>query len=138
MQKVGDCCRNLLFFRRFCLQLSAGRLQEIAAWNFVNHEAIQNTRPWVITHENNIWFTTDKDQPSTVYAYLTGITDWPRGDRKTFKLKSVKAKPNSKISVLGQTGKGVVNTSFSEFGLEYRAVIYQDGLRITGNVLDLK
>lgn len=256
-----------------------GRLQEIAAWNFVNHEAIQNTRPWVITNENNIWFTTAKDQPNTVYAYITGITDWPRGDRKTFKLRSVKANPNSKISVLGQTGEvveyqpntdgkaylkqteegleisivraqriynnhrwpnpivvkleqvepaiqpasfqtepakllssgniilscqilarakatqlqigfeyrqkqstldesfnavwkstalipikdhdtfemevqdelfqpllnsqsktgeGVVNASFSEFGLEYRAVIYQDGLRITGNVLDLK
>lgn len=256
-----------------------GRLQEIAAWNFVNHEAIQNTRPWVITNENNIWFTTAKDQPNTVYAYITGITDWPRGDRKTFKLRSVKATSDSKISVLGQTGKvveyqpdtdgkaylkqteegleisivraqriynnhrwpnpivvkleqvepaiqpasfqtepakllssgnivlsgqvlhrakatqlqigfeyrqkqstldesfnavwkstalipikdhgtfemevqdelfqpllnsqsktgeGVVNASFSEFGLEYRAVIYQDGLRITGNVLDLK
>ncbi|MBX2871551.1 MAG: alpha-L-fucosidase [Saprospiraceae bacterium] len=256
-----------------------GRLQEIAAWNFVNHEAIQNTRPWVITNEDNIWFTTAKDDPNTVFAYITGITDWQRGDRRNFTLQSIKATPETKISVLGQTGKvveyqpttdgkayvkqtekgldisivraqriynnhrwpnpvvvkleqveaaivpasfqtepakllssgnlrfsgqilnhgkakqlqigfeyrqkqstldesfdaswtptalipvtdkgifemevrdslfqpllhsqskqeeGIVNASFSEFGLEYRTVIYQDGLRITGNVLDLK
>lgn len=256
-----------------------GRLQEIAAWNFVNHEAIQDTRPWVITNEDNIWFTTAKDNPNTVFAYISGIADWQRGDRKNFVLHSVKATANTKISVLGQTGNvveyqpntdgksyikqtekgleisvvraqriynnhrwpnpivvkleqvepaiqpasfqteaakllsngnllfagqilhqgeanqlqigfeyrqkqstldesfnaawkptalipvtangifemevqdplfqpllhsqskqedGIVNASFSEFGLEYRTVIYQDGLRITGNVLDLK
>src|ERR1039458_1078874 len=44
------------------------RLREIALWNFVNGEAIKNARPWVITNENNIWFTRAKDS-DTVYAF---------------------------------------------------------------------
>ena len=47
------------------------RLREIALWNFVNGEAIKNVRSWVITNENNIWFTKHKDT-NTVYAFLTG------------------------------------------------------------------
>ena len=80
-----------------------GRLMEIAAWNFVNHEAIQNVRPWIISNEGDIWFSKNKDD-KTVYAYLTNIKNWVRGDRKTFLLKSVKATTNTEISVLGQTG----------------------------------
>lgn len=77
------------------------RLREMAAWHFINHEAIENVRPWIITHENNIWFTASKDR-KTVYAVITGIPDWARGDRKEFVLGSVEATPDTKISVLGQ------------------------------------
>ena len=84
-----------------------GRLQEIAAWNYINQEAIQNTRPWVVTNENNIWFTTKKEDPNTVFAYITDIPNWKRGDRKEFILQSLKATPTTKISVLGQTGNVV-------------------------------
>lgn len=80
-----------------------GRLMEIAAWNFVNHEAIQNVRPWIISNESNIWFTKKKDE-NTVFAYLTGIPNWPRGERKQFLLRSIKATAATKISVLGQSG----------------------------------
>ena len=80
-----------------------GRLMEIAAWNFVNNEAIQNVRPWVISNEGNIWFTKKKDE-NTVFAYLTGNPQWVRGARKDFILRSVKATKNTKISVLGQSG----------------------------------
>ena len=76
-------------------------LTELAAWNFINQEAIQAVRPWIVSHEENIWFTASKDR-KTVYAIITGIDDWKRGDRKEFLLKSVKATPNTKISVLGQ------------------------------------
>jgi alpha-L-fucosidase len=46
------------------------RLREIALWNFVNIEALKNVRTWVITNENDIWFTKHKDS-NTVYAFLT-------------------------------------------------------------------
>ena len=77
------------------------RLREIAAWHFINHEAIENVRPWIIPREENIWFTASKDQ-KTVYAIITGYPDWIRGDRKEFVLGSVKSTSETKISVLGQ------------------------------------
>jgi alpha-L-fucosidase len=77
------------------------RLTEISAWHFVNHEAIHSVRPWIIPNEENIWYTASKDR-KTVYAVLTGYPNWVRGDRKEFILHSIKATPNTKISVLGQ------------------------------------
>jgi len=37
------------------------RLREVAAWHFINHEAIHDVRPWIITNEDDIWFTKSKD-----------------------------------------------------------------------------
>lgn len=79
-------------------------LTELAAWQFVNQEAIEAVRPWVITQEENIWFTASKDR-KTVYAIITGIDNWKRGDRKEFTIGSIKATPDTKISVLGQNDK---------------------------------
>lgn len=81
-------------------------LTELAAWQFVNREAIEAVRPWIITHEKNIWFTASKDR-KTVYAMITDIPDWTKGHRKAFVLGSVKATPETKISVLGQNDKVV-------------------------------
>ena len=78
------------------------RIREIALWNFVNGEAIKNVRSWVITNENNIWFTKNKDT-NTVYAFLTKMHPWKLGDSKTVTLRSVKATPETKITVLGQS-----------------------------------
>jgi len=36
-----------------------------------------------------------------------------------------------------KTAEGVVNASLSEFGLEYKSVAYQDGLKLAGNILNL-
>lgn len=80
-----------------------GRLMEIGAWNFINHEAIQNVRSWIISNEENLWLSKSKNE-NTVYVYITNEPNWIRGDRKKFLLKSVKATPETKISVLGQTG----------------------------------
>ncbi len=77
------------------------RLREMSAWYIINHEAIVNVRPWIIPREENIWFTATKDQ-KTVYSFITGYPDWIRGDRKEFVLGSVKATPETRISVLGQ------------------------------------
>ncbi len=81
-----------------------GRLRELAAWNFVNRESIEKVRPWIITNEENIWFSKLKNS-NTVYAYLTKVHDWTRGDRKEFILKSVQSTSKTKISVLGQSGE---------------------------------
>ncbi len=81
-------------------------LREMAAWNFINYEAIQKVRPWIIIREQNIWFTASKDK-KTVYAIITGLPDWKHGERKEFILGSVKSTASTKISVLGQNDKVV-------------------------------
>jgi alpha-L-fucosidase len=79
-------------------------LREIAAWNFINYEAIENVMPWILTNEENIWFTW-KPEDKTLYAILTRLPDWQRGGRKEFLIKSVKATENTIVSVLGQSGE---------------------------------
>ncbi|SHF74782.1 alpha-L-fucosidase [Mariniphaga anaerophila] len=79
-------------------------LREIAAWNFINHEAVENVAPWILPNEENIWFTWNPRE-KTVYAFLTKIPDWARGERKNFLIKSVKTTEKSEVSVLGQSGE---------------------------------
>lgn len=81
-----------------------GRLMEIGAWNYVNHEAIQNVCSWIISNEENLWLSKSINE-NTVYVYITNEANWVMGNRKKFLLKSVKATPETKISVLGQTGR---------------------------------
>lgn len=81
-----------------------GNLREIAAWNFVNYEAIEKVRPWILPHEDNIWFTW-KPEEKTLYAILTRIKDWTRGERKEFVIKSAKTTKSTRVEVLGQSGK---------------------------------
>ena len=79
-------------------------LREMAAWNFINYEAVENVKPWIIPHEENIWFTW-KPEEKILYGFLTKIPDWPRGSRKEFTIKSVNTDSNSKVEVLGQSGE---------------------------------
>jgi alpha-L-fucosidase len=104
------------------------RLTEIAAWHFINQEAIHNVRPWIIPHEENIWFTASKDR-KTVYAVITGIPDWVRGDRKEFVLGSIKSTPETKISVLGQND--LVSEYQNEKDVQSRFIQKDDGLHIS-------
>jgi alpha-L-fucosidase len=82
------------------------RMREIAAWMFINQESIYGVRPWIITNEDNLWFSRSKDGKN-VYVYVTGIPDWPRGERKEFVLRSVKATAATCGSILGQNDKVV-------------------------------
>ncbi len=80
------------------------RLREVALWHAANGEAIHDTRPWVVAREGDIWFTRKKDD-SAVYAFLTQIPDWRRGQRREFLLQSVEATPETTVHVLGHGGK---------------------------------
>jgi alpha-L-fucosidase len=77
------------------------RLREIALWMFINSEAIYGVRPWVITNENDIWFTRRKDG-SAVYAVIKEKERWKYGEWKEIVLRSVRATPRTVVSVLGQ------------------------------------
>jgi alpha-L-fucosidase len=80
-------------------------IRELGLWLFINHEAIYQVRPWQQTREGDVWFTRHKNDPKTVYAILTKQPDWPRGKRREFLLKSVKATANTTVKVLGHDGK---------------------------------
>ena len=77
------------------------RLREMAAWYFINKEAVDSVRPWVITNEKNTWFTSSIDK-KTVYAIVTDGSVWQEGGRRSFAFHSIKGNTNTKISVLGQ------------------------------------
>ncbi len=80
------------------------RLREIGLWMFVNSEAIYSVRPWVITNEGEIWFTRKKNT-NTVYALVASKEPWKWGEWKDITLHSVKATPETEVSVLGQNDK---------------------------------
>jgi alpha-L-fucosidase len=79
------------------------RLREMAAWYFINKEAVDSVRPWVITNEKNTWFTVSIDK-KTVYAFVTDAAEWKEGDRRSLTLHSIKGNADTKVSVLGQNG----------------------------------
>ncbi len=86
----------------------AARIQELALWNFVNHEAIYQVRPHTVIREplnldNEVWYTRSKDG-GTVYAIVTG-KPWPKGERKVITLKQVRATPATAVEILGQSGQ---------------------------------
>jgi alpha-L-fucosidase len=78
-------------------------LRELAAWNFINGECLKEINPWILTNEDNIWFTW-KPEEKTLYAIITNVPNWARGERKEFTLHSVKTSANTEIKVLGQSG----------------------------------
>jgi alpha-L-fucosidase len=79
------------------------RLRELALWHFAYGESIHDVRPWVLSNEGNVWFTKKKNE-DTVYLFLNK-TSWSLGERKSFTVRSVKASPDSQLSVLGATSE---------------------------------
>jgi len=80
------------------------RLREVALWMQVNQECIYGVRPWVITNEQNIWFTKAKND-NTLYAIVKQQPRWVRGQWREFVLKSAAATEKTQVSVLGQNGR---------------------------------
>jgi alpha-L-fucosidase len=77
------------------------RLREMAGWYFINREAVDTVRPWVLTNEKDTWYTAAPDK-KTVYAIVTNAAAWKEGQRKSFLLRSVKGNGTTSVSVLGQ------------------------------------
>jgi alpha-L-fucosidase len=82
-------------------QAEEARLRDIALWNFVNAEALDAVRPWIITNEGNIWFTRHKSN-GTVYAFVTR-NPWKLGERREMILKSVRSSPQTEVRIVGQS-----------------------------------
>ncbi len=78
------------------------RLRVIALWMSLNSESIYGVRPWVITNEDNVWFTRSKDG-SALYAMVDHRGDWKYGAWRDVTLRSVRATPGTQVSVLGQS-----------------------------------
>ncbi len=76
------------------------RLREIGLWYMANHDAIDHIKPWKITNENGIWFTSGKDE-NTVYAFVNSPY-WKWMEEKAFFIRSLKGTSKTKVSVLGQ------------------------------------
>jgi alpha-L-fucosidase len=70
----------------------------------VNQECIYSVRPWVITNEQNIWFTKAKNE-DTLYAIVKQQPRWVRGQWRDVVLRSVAATDKTQVSVLGQNGR---------------------------------
>jgi len=82
-------------------QQQEDRLREMALWMFANGECIYGVRPWIITHEKDVWFTRRKAE-RTVYAIVDRDQEWAFGAWGEVVLKSVRATPRTVASVLGQ------------------------------------
>lgn len=78
------------------------RLREVGLWMFVNEEAVKAVRPVPAPiREGSIWFTRNEED-NTVYALIVGQQDWFKGFRRNFLLESLRATPETTISVVGQ------------------------------------
>ncbi len=78
-------------------------LTEIAAWNFINGECLQEVRPWKVTNDGPVWYTW-RPGKKILYAVLFGHEEWERGQRREILLPSVRSTGHTRISVLGQSG----------------------------------
>ena len=96
------------------------RLREMAAWYFVNHECMDSVRAWVVSRENDCWFTSSASS-QTLYAIITGTEDWKEGQRKTILLHSVKATASTRISVLGQNSR-IIEYKNDDVSCRYRQI----------------
>jgi alpha-L-fucosidase len=77
-------------------------LTELAAWHFINAEAVTNVRPWVMTNDKDIWYTHNREE-NILYAVLFGQKNWGLGERREFLLQSVMAGEDTEIGILSQS-----------------------------------
>lgn len=85
----------------------AARIQEMALWNFTNHEAVYAVHPWSVLRErltlaHEAWYV-QSNAGDAVYAVVTG-EPWAKGERKVLRLEQVRATEASTVEILGQSG----------------------------------
>jgi len=78
-------------------------LNEISLWMYINKEAFEQTEPYKIIREGNIWFLKHRHR-QIIYAFILE-DNWKLGERRIYKLSSIQAMDNAKISVLGHHGE---------------------------------
>jgi alpha-L-fucosidase len=83
------------------------RMQELALWLFANGESIYDVRPLdtirePLAHDQTAWFL-QSTKENAVYAIIAGAA-WPKGERRTITLKTIRAGEHTEIEVLGQSG----------------------------------
>jgi alpha-L-fucosidase len=84
------------------------RMQEMALWLFANGESIYNVRPLEtirepLAHGQTAWYLRSTKEDA-IYALLTGAA-WPKGERRTITLKTIRAGESTEIELLGQSGQ---------------------------------
>jgi alpha-L-fucosidase len=82
------------------------RVRELGLWNFVNRDAVFDVRPCPRIREGGVWFTREaREEPTTVYAFVTGAR-WERHTgRQTLTFESIRATSDTEIEILGQSGE---------------------------------
>ena len=84
------------------------RLRELGLWMMLYGEGVRGVRPWTVTNEGDVWFTTRRSD-GTVYAftdldYESAPGRPNRAPGRTLTLASVQASPETKVSLLSQAG----------------------------------
>ena len=114
-------------------------MREVGMWLFVNNEAIYDVEPYRVHKEGDIYYT-KAIETNTVYAHLTNI-DWPslpywgledgatvdrasqidedglhtaRARKLTWRMKAVKAGPETRISLMAQNIESVMPKAITE------------------------
>lgn len=100
--------------------LATHSLRSLAGWCFINQDAIQNVRPWIVSQEGGIHLAREKEK-ADVYAFLPTSPPWPLGEKRSFLLRSLSTTQASEISILGQAK----NATAIQFTQE------EDGLHIS-------
>jgi alpha-L-fucosidase len=74
-------------------------LRDLGLWMMLYGESVRGVRPWTVTNEGGVWFTTKRAE-GTVYALAV-----LENNAKTLLLKSVTATPGTKVTLLSQEGE---------------------------------
>lgn len=85
-------------------EVQDGLMREIGLWYFINHEALESTRPAPVSREGDTWFTCSKDGRA-VYAFLCGEKDWKRAERRTVHISCLECGESPHAVVLGTSGE---------------------------------
>jgi len=83
------------------------RLQELALWLFANGESIYDVCPLetireTLSFDRTAWFL-QSTKENAVYAIIAGAA-WPKGERRTVTLKTLRAGEGTEVELLGQSG----------------------------------
>ena len=82
-------------------------LRELGLWMMLYGEGVRGVRPWTVTNEGDVWLTHRRSDGS-VYAFVDldfGHTAPGAHAGRKFTLRSVKATPETKVTLLSQAGE---------------------------------